>query len=689
MSYGIVPATIQGNWDDTITYGQYCTMVGSMLSLKGDAYAVQWQTTAELALASDTPMQRQDGMLALFYGAKTLGVDSGSGDWWKLNETIGAPWGDFRWNYPLFPDWSVEGQKVTYSNQEWNDHMTAAYFFSMDILSKENDKLVFDYDAEHNTMNPVGDFTRRDAVHSVLRFYESLAQPQERNPTQWDADFLAQADTRKQAILNSPSEYSISGTTYYVSNSGNDLKDGLTPDTAWATIARMNLQNLQPGDGVLFERGGIYRGVFKYRPDGITYSAYGTGPKPKIYGSQENGVDPAKWTLLEGTTNIWVYYKVMYDVAGIVFDDNARVALRQTALWDGTQYVQVTDHSVPFGLDDVRSMPDLHFSSLPDFTGLTPQQATCELDREGPLYLRCDAGNPGTVYESIEFMCKPSTPANGGWPVLVQVGTNCVVDNLSIMYSNECGILASSHSIVSNCEVSFCGGSQTDYYGGRLGAPQVALIRGGDGIVIGGADGATVRDSYIHNIYDLAITTETATPPDGEAHATKNIVIKGNLVEDCSGAISIADFIATANKDSSLVSFSDITVEDNYFLYSGYGWSHQEPDYDWGTEGPVNNGNATLMFSYPADTATNILFRNNVFYLGKYALINGTWGHENPADCGLIFSGNTYVQNKYSLFAQWRPTLTDSDNTQIWNQRAGEVVRGFLGDAAATVILPD
>lgn len=46
------------------------------------------------------------------------------------------------------------------------------------------------------------------------------------------------------------------GTAYYVSYSGSDGNDGLSPETARATLEKVNTATLLPGDGVYFERGG-------------------------------------------------------------------------------------------------------------------------------------------------------------------------------------------------------------------------------------------------------------------------------------------------------------------------------------------------------------------------------------------------------------------------------------------------
>ena len=70
---------------------------------------------------------------------------------------------------------------------------------------------------------------------------------------------------------------------YFVSNSGNNTYSGTKPDSAWATIAKVNATTFVPGDQVLFKRGDMWRGetlVINWsgaanRP--IVFGAYGTG----------------------------------------------------------------------------------------------------------------------------------------------------------------------------------------------------------------------------------------------------------------------------------------------------------------------------------------------------------------------------------------------------------------------------
>ena len=78
--------------------------------------------------------------------------------------------------------------------------------------------------------------------------------------------------------------------TYFVSPSGNDGNDGLTAAAAWATIDKVNAASLKPGNIVAFECGGKWEGSVVVGASGsannpITIGAYGSGLRPKIYGS--------------------------------------------------------------------------------------------------------------------------------------------------------------------------------------------------------------------------------------------------------------------------------------------------------------------------------------------------------------------------------------------------------------------
>lgn len=78
-------------------------------------------------------------------------------------------------------------------------------------------------------------------------------------------------------------------TNFYVSNTGNDLGNGLTPGTAWQTISKVNASSFAPGDSIFFERGGTWNERLNFPSSGsissyIVLSAYGSGNKPVLTG---------------------------------------------------------------------------------------------------------------------------------------------------------------------------------------------------------------------------------------------------------------------------------------------------------------------------------------------------------------------------------------------------------------------
>ena len=121
--------------------------------------------------------------------------------------------------------------------------------------------------------------------------------------------------------------------------------DGLSPETAWATIDRLNAQPLQYGDAVFFERGGVWRAAQVYTKPGVTYSAYGEGNKPGLYGSVENGGGAEKWTLWhegEDGSKIWVYDRPMLDCGSIALTDTLG-AVKVQGFWNGECFQPVSE----------------------------------------------------------------------------------------------------------------------------------------------------------------------------------------------------------------------------------------------------------------------------------------------------------------------------------------------------------
>lgn len=93
-------------------------------------------------------------------------------------------------------------------------------------------------------------------------------------------------------------------TTYYVSPTGNDANNGTSQSSPWQTIDRANQCGLQPGDQLLFQRGGHFRGQIIWGNSGtpgspVTYGAYGSGADPIVDGARL----VSGWTQYSG--NVW------------------------------------------------------------------------------------------------------------------------------------------------------------------------------------------------------------------------------------------------------------------------------------------------------------------------------------------------------------------------------------------------
>ena len=97
-------------------------------------------------------------------------------------------------------------------------------------------------------------------------------------------------DNRIDDILTTPNlTIPSDAKVYYISKSGSDSNDGLTPKTAWASLSKASSVsgNSKTKTYVLFKRGDVWRGQLT-TSSYVTYSAYGTGAKPKIYASPFN-----------------------------------------------------------------------------------------------------------------------------------------------------------------------------------------------------------------------------------------------------------------------------------------------------------------------------------------------------------------------------------------------------------------
>ena len=81
------------------------------------------------------------------------------------------------------------------------------------------------------------------------------------------------------AVLVAALVGSVQATTFYFdSAAGSDANDGLTPATAWQTLAKANEVPAKPGDRVLFKRGGVWRGTLTPKSGEVRHGAEANVP---------------------------------------------------------------------------------------------------------------------------------------------------------------------------------------------------------------------------------------------------------------------------------------------------------------------------------------------------------------------------------------------------------------------------
>ncbi|MBI5683865.1 MAG: right-handed parallel beta-helix repeat-containing protein [Verrucomicrobia bacterium] len=112
------------------------------------------------------------------------------------------------------------------------------------------------------------------------------------------------------AVLSLQPAAEANGRTFFVAASGNDAGDGLSRQSPWRSLDKVNAATLEPGDKVFFRRGDTWRGqlVAQSGEEGspITYAAYGQGAKPLLLGSISHN-SPHDWHHEGG--NIWATAK--------------------------------------------------------------------------------------------------------------------------------------------------------------------------------------------------------------------------------------------------------------------------------------------------------------------------------------------------------------------------------------------
>ena len=393
----------------------------------------------------------------------------------------------------------------------------------------------------------------------------------------------------RNAIANKENLTATGETTFYISaQTGSDLNNGLTPSTAWKTLEAMYMHRdqIHSGDTILLERGGIYRGTIDTL-SGVTYGAYGSGPKPCVYGSRENAAK-GHWIVTD-IPNVYAYKTYTNDIGIIVFDHGEAVGIKK--------------------LNGLAALKN-NFDFFHDPEGRT-------------LYLYLDKGNPADLYTDIEM------GFNQDLVTIRKDVHDVTIENISFKYTGAHGI--STGIGVYNICVQYC---EFGWIGGSILAGTTDT-RYGNAIQFWGTCSDSVIDhNWIYQVYDTAITHQYR-------NTDQNVVAKGmtysnNLIEYCT--FSFEYFWKCVDSSGNVITpptfyMEDISVTNNIMRFSGYGWGNQRPD--------INAAAHIKSWDSSPDPAKSFTISGNTFDTAWFGLIKISAGDSSSLP---VLSGNTYIQ---------------------------------------------
>lgn len=484
--------------------------------------------------------------------------------------------------------------------------------------------------------------------------------------------YNATFEKRITEIRSAKTEVEINGTAYFVSNGGDDNNDGLSPETAWKTLNKVTNADLKVGDGVFFKRGDLFRGNFRTH-DGVTYSAYGEGNKPEFRSCDKPLCDPTLWELYDKEHNIWKLREKILDVGTIVFNKGDYHSRKLIPTYKNLQFVCRDNEDKVFDIRNEMTR-DLDLFWEYDLT-LTRTPSKGEnfpiplLDEKslGELYLRCDKGNPGEVFEDIEALVRLHL-------VIASNSTGVTIDNLCIKYVGMHGIAAGGlvHNLtVTNCEIGWIGGCIQGYHGTDPNYPQGkrgSVTRFGNAIEIYGAcDGYNVHNNYIYEVYDAGITHQVTTRIKREL---KNITYADNILEKC--VYGIEYFLDQIEGERESV-MENVLMKNNFIRLSGYGWGQQRHNVD--TPALIKG------WSY-VNSAKNYRIENNIFDRSAYRMLHLV--AESSTSCPKM-SGNTYIQHLGQTLGQYGGKENGEPPILSFDENADKTIENVFGEKDATV----
>lgn len=474
------------------------------------------------------------------------------------------------------------------------------------------------------------------------------------NPQEGGAD--VESDKMRNMILECKTDVdpdAIPGTVYYISPNGDDANNGTSPETAWKSVDAINLHadDIQNGDAVLFERGGLYRSVISLKDErlgtdvayptvshviqaksGVTYGAYGSGDKPLIYASYKNYAWGDYWEKVvdENGVRIWKVNTPYSDAGSVVFDHGKAVGIKRFA-YDAFKYDEDGDgtkestHAYPITKDNYIKHLENDYEYFHDH-------------RNGVLYLRLDAGCPSELYKDIEICTR-----NDIFKIPMD-SKDVMIDNLALKYSGHFGIGIKERTenvVIQNCEIGWIGGCQfkfteaTDNNGKTTCYSEASRV--GNAVEFWETTtNSTVQNNWVYQAFDAGLS-----PQGINGGVYTNITMCNNLVEYCSYNIEWFDRNGEDPEGSSPSRWDNYCIKDNILRFAGYGWGRQRQD-------AGRAASNICGWSYVYNTPLNISIQNNTFDCSAKNTVYWYWSGDTTYEDTLKISGNTFYEKASS-----------------------------------------
>lgn len=312
-------------------------------------------------------------------------------------------------------------------------------------------------------------------------------------------------------------------TTYYVSNDGCDRNDGLTPETAWKTVTKVN-ESIEGGDIVRFRCGDTFFGHVETKagtPDApTTYTSYGEGAKPEI--SQYKLAYADAWE--GGDRNIW----------RLDLTDTSKFCGNTTQINTNVGFIKASGQIYPnkcITAEELKRTWDFYND-----------------DRYVYVYAE---KNPAELSDDIRIACCIHCFRHADWLTL---------DGLVMRGTGAHGICGSgTHELITHCEFHEIGGSELIGYS----RPNT---RYGNGVECWThSSDITVEYCKFSGIYDVAITMQG----NNVQRSWKNMVFRNNIMWNNQHSFEIW----SSGKEPN-TGFENCRFENNLCIESGYGWSY-------------------------------------------------------------------------------------------------------------------